>query len=261
MTTNEAGSHDNGSTMAGQSVLDRHRHDASDGRRAARRRRPRSTARRSKRTAPLLDPGDDGRIAQPQGPGPAPLSDAARRRERRRDADRRRRDRLGPARSRRRGTPSAATTAASRPSSVAERLGEPLRRGRRSSASGASRNAQSGIRRAAELRVAGQSERRLERGEGHLVDAEGPHQRVGLDPADRLLRAEQEAALRAAQQLVARDRARGRPRRRAPRRRSARPRRPAAGPGRARPSRCRRSSRGRASRASARQVGDRRPTR
>ena len=47
------------------------------------------------------------------------------------------------------------------------------------------------------------AQRRLEGGQGHLVEAEGPHQGVLLDLLDESLLAGNEAGLRTAQELVA----------------------------------------------------------
>ena len=51
--------------------------------------------------------------------------------------------------------------------------------------------------------IAIEPQRRLERGEADLVDAQRPLHRVILDPPDQILSADDEAGLRAAQKLVA----------------------------------------------------------
>ena len=58
-------------------------------------------------------------------------------------------------------------------------------------------------RRGAPRRVAVQAQRRLQRGEGQLVDAQRAGQRVAAAALDRLARADEEPGLRAAEQLVA----------------------------------------------------------
>ena len=52
------------------------------------------------------------------------------------------------------------------------------------------------------LSITNQSQGHFERGQRHLVDAQGSHQGIGLDPADGLLLAGHDAALRPTQQLV-----------------------------------------------------------
>ena len=62
------------------------------------------------------------------------------------------------------------------------------RRGPSGSAAGVAIIDQSGIRSTARSASHGQPQRRLERGQRHLVEAQGAHQGVSLDPADRLAR-------------------------------------------------------------------------
>ena len=55
------------------------------------------------------------------------------------------------------------------------------------------------------IRIAIEPQRRFERGEADLVDAQRPLHRIALDARDQILAADDEAGLRAAQKLIARE--------------------------------------------------------
>ena len=122
---------------------------------------------------PPLDARDHGRIAHPEGPGPRPLR-AMGRRERRRDRHGRRRDRPD------RHTPAADERFGGDDRGAEAQLGsqgpgQPRRAGFELGQGGADHPPERDPRRG--LRpVADQAEGGLERGQRHLVDAEGAHQ-------------------------------------------------------------------------------------